>query len=115
MLSVVGKIYAVILVDGVRKVTQGLIDKQQGEYGAGSGCVDQIFTLKQVGEKARENKRRVYVGFMDLEKEYDRVNREALWHAIGASYQKKISQVKSLRNTSSLKSQEEFYMPLIFL
>ena len=28
------------------------------------------------GGKAREKKRRVYVGFMDLEKEYDRVNRE---------------------------------------
>ena len=37
-------------------------------------CVDQIFTLKQIGEKAREKKRRVYVGFIDLEKAYDRVN-----------------------------------------
>ena len=40
-------------------------------------CVDQIFTLKQVGEKAREKKRRVYVDFIDLEKAYDRINREA--------------------------------------
>ena len=43
------------------------------------GCVDQIFTLKQIGEKAREKKCSVYVGFIDLEKAYDRVNREALW------------------------------------
>ena len=42
---------------------------------SGRGCVDQIFTLKQIGEKAKENKCRVYVGFMDLEKAYDRVNR----------------------------------------
>ena len=28
------------------------------------GCVDQIFTLKQIGEKVRENKRKVYVGFI---------------------------------------------------
>ena len=32
----------------------------------GRGCVDQIFTLKQIGQKAREKKRSVYVGFMDL-------------------------------------------------
>ena len=34
--------------------------------------------LKQIGEKAWEKKGRVYVGFMDLEKAYDRVSREAL-------------------------------------
>ena len=45
-------------------------------------CVDQIFTLKQIGKKAQEKKRRVYVGFMDLEKAYDSVNREALWQVL---------------------------------
>ena len=79
MLSVVGKIYAGILVDRFRNLTEGLIDDVQGRVRAGSGCVDQIFILKQIGEKAREKKCRVYVGFMDLEKTYDRVNREALW------------------------------------
>ena len=44
-----------ILVDRVRRVTE------QGVFRAGRGCVDHIFTLKQIGEKAREKKRRVYV------------------------------------------------------
>ena len=47
LLSVVGKIYAEILVDRVRRVTGGLIEDEQGGFRAGSGCVDQIFTLKQ--------------------------------------------------------------------
>ena len=42
-----------------------------------SGQVDEIFTLKQIGEKVCEKKQKVYMGFMDLEKAYDRVNREA--------------------------------------
>ena len=46
--------------------------------GAGRGCVDQIFKLKQIGEKAREKKSRVYMGFIGLEKVYNRVNRETL-------------------------------------
>ena len=46
------------------------------------GCADQIFTLNQIGEKAQEEKRRVYVGSMDLEKTYDMVNREALWQVL---------------------------------
>ena len=44
------------------------------------GCVDQVFTLKQIGEKVQEKKCRVYVGF--IEKVYDRVNREALWKVL---------------------------------
>ena len=31
---------------------------------------------------AREKKNALYVGFMDLEKPYDRVKREALWQAL---------------------------------
>ena len=43
---------------------------------AGRECVDQIFTLKQIGEKVREKKCKVYMAFMDLE------NREALWQVL---------------------------------
>ena len=52
LLSVVGKIYTGILIDRVRKVTVSLIDDEQEGFKAWSGCVDQIFTLKQIGEKA---------------------------------------------------------------
>ena len=55
-------------MDRVRRVTEGLIDDQQGGFRAGKRCVDKIFTLKEIGEKAREKKYRVYVCFMDLEK-----------------------------------------------
>ena len=38
-------------------MTGGLIDDEQGGLRAWSGCVDQIFPLKQIGEKSREKKR----------------------------------------------------------
>ena len=56
MLSVARKIYAGIQVDRVRKVIKGLIDDVQGGFRAGRGCVDQICTLKHIGEKEREKK-----------------------------------------------------------
>ena len=37
LLCVVGKIYAGILVDRVRKVTEGLIDDEQGGFRVGRG------------------------------------------------------------------------------
>ena len=65
-------------MDRVRRVTEGLNDDEQGGFRAGRVCIDQIFTLKYISEKAREKKRRAYVGSIDLEKAYDKVNREAL-------------------------------------
>ena len=52
LFSMFGKIYVGILADRVRRVTGGLIDNDQGGFRAGRECVDQIFTLKQIGEKA---------------------------------------------------------------
>ena len=48
----VGKIYADILVDRVRSVTEGLIDDEQEDFRAEREYVDQIFTLIQIDEKA---------------------------------------------------------------
>ena len=60
LLTVVGKINAGVLVDRVRRVTGGLINDEEGGVRAGRVCVDQIFTLKQLSEKAREKKHSVY-------------------------------------------------------
>src|SRR5678815_1650706 len=71
LLSVVGKVYAGILVERVRRVTEGLISEEQGAFRSGRGCVDQIFTLKQMIENMREKKNKLYLGFMDLQQAYD--------------------------------------------
>ena len=36
----------------MQRVTGGLIDDEQGGFRVGRECVNQIFTLKQIGEKA---------------------------------------------------------------
>ena len=53
LLSLVGKIYAKVLLERVREVTEGLMVHEQKGFRAGRGCIDQIFFLKQIGEKAR--------------------------------------------------------------
>ena len=35
-------------------MTKGLIDDEQGVFRDGRGCVDEIFTLKQISGKAQE-------------------------------------------------------------
>ena len=65
-----------------------------GGFRAGRGCVDQIFTLKQIGEKAQEKNFRVYVGFIDLEKPYDRVNKEAFCQVVAQPWKRWIYTVQ---------------------
>ena len=50
----VGKIYeyAMIKTDRVLRVTGCLIGDEQGGFREGRGCVDQSFTLKEIGKKA---------------------------------------------------------------
>ena len=52
LLSVVGEINEGILVDRLRKVTEGWIDDKQVGFRSERGCVAQTFTVKQIDEKA---------------------------------------------------------------
>ena len=55
---------------------------EQGGFRAGRGCNDQIFTVRQIMEKTIEKDKVVYMAFVDLEKAYDKVNREKLWRVL---------------------------------
>ncbi len=48
----------------------------------GRGCVDQIFAMKRLMEGYLGKDKKLYAAFMDLEKAYDRVDREALWSVL---------------------------------
>ena len=62
-----GKVYPGILVDIINLMTKGLIDDEQGGFRSGMGCVDQIFTLKQLRRKhTRRNKRYCICRFYKL-------------------------------------------------
>ena len=49
-----------------------------GGFRSGMRCLNQISTLKQIGEKAHERKPTVYVGSIDVQKVYAWINRKAL-------------------------------------
>ena len=70
-------------MDRICGVTECLIDDEDGGFRSGKGCVDPIFNLKQIGEKAYEIKPRMHVSFIYLacirvkgdENEYFRIDR----------------------------------------
>jgi len=54
------------------------IDDMQFGFMKGKGTTDTIFIVRQIQEKFRANVKKLYFGFVDLEKAFDRVPREVI-------------------------------------
>ncbi len=79
LLIVPGKIYRRILNERMMKITDKSVGDEQRGFRKGRGCVNQIFAMKILVKKYLEKDRRLFAAFMDLEKDYDRVDRKGLW------------------------------------
>ncbi len=64
------------------EVTEEKVSEEQGGFRKGRGCVDKIFAMKRLVERYLGKDKKLYDAFMDLEKAYDRVDREALWSVL---------------------------------
>ncbi len=54
----------------------------KGALGEGKSCVDQIFAIKMLVEEYLGKDRKLHAAFLDLEKAYDRDEKEALWNVL---------------------------------
>ena len=82
LLSVVGKVYGRVLINRIRDRTESIISEVQSGFRRGRGCTDQTFVVRQICEKYVRKGKDVYFAFLDLEKAYDRVDRDAMWNVL---------------------------------
>ncbi len=75
LLSVPSKIYGRILNERLTMITGKSVGNEQGGFWKGRGSEDQIFAVKILVEKYLEKDRKLFGAFMDLEKAYDRADR----------------------------------------
>ena len=59
-----------------------MIAEVQSSFGRGRGCTDQIFIVRQICEKYLGKGKGMYFAFSNLEKEYDRTDRDAMWNVL---------------------------------
>ena len=80
--DVVGKLFGRILQDGLQLIAERVLPESQCGFCKGRGCVDMIFTARQLFEKSREHDDPLFALFVDFRKAYDVVSREALWKVL---------------------------------
>ena len=87
LLSIPSKVFTKAILNHLKPHSELLLRESQCGFRNGRGCVDQLFSLRTLMEKAREFHRPLYVCFISLRKAYiDTVNCEALWSILQSSY-----------------------------
>ena len=82
LLSVVGKLYSRVQFIRVMAGTKCAIGEEQCGFRQGRGCMDQVFAIRQVGEKYHANWKVVFWAFTDLKKAYDTIDRHGMWQML---------------------------------
>lgn len=79
LLSTAGKVLAHIINKRLSLLAETLLPETQCGFRPGRGTIDAIFVVKQIKKKSLEQHRPLFMCFVDLEKAFDRVPRDALW------------------------------------
>ena len=82
LLDVVGKVFAKIVQERLQIIANKVLPESQCGFRRGRECTDMIFVARQLIEKADEHGGALFILFIDLQKAYDSVPRQALWQVL---------------------------------
>lgn len=78
LLATAGKILAKIILNRIKTISEEVLLESQCGFRPGRSTTDMIFTLRQLQEKAIEQRQPLYTVFLDFSKAFDTVDRETL-------------------------------------
>ena len=76
------KIFEQIIAKKIKQKIESTLNDAQNGFRKGRSIQDNIFIIKQIIEKAQKEKKQIYLGFIDLEKAFDRVPRKKIWEIL---------------------------------
>ena len=86
LLGIPGKVFCRVIQKRLAERGNQFLRESQCGFRKGCGCIDQVFVLRVLAEKAREYNNPLYLCFVDLKKAYDSVSRDALWVVLQKRY-----------------------------
>ena len=82
LLSVPSKIFCKIIQMRLSDAINTILRKEQAGFRPGVGCIDHIFTLRNIIEQCIEWNTKVHINFIDLEKAFDSIHRDTSWRIL---------------------------------
>jgi Reverse transcriptase (RNA-dependent DNA polymerase)/Endonuclease-reverse transcriptase len=82
LLSTVTKLYERILENRLRNIVDPSLTQSQSGFRKGRSTMDHVFTIKEIITKAQNRGEDIYMGFVDLEKAFDRLPRTKIWECL---------------------------------
>lgn len=79
LLVIVGKIFARVALGRLQQLGERVYPESQCGFRASRSTIDMIFSLRQLQEKCREQRKPLYIAFIDLTKAFDLVSRSGLF------------------------------------
>lgn len=100
LLSIPSKVLLRIILNRIKTVIDEKIRREQHGFRAGRSCTDLINTLRIIVEQSSEYQTQLFLTFVDFERAFDSVTREAMWSALKSFGvpQKIINLIKSMYN-----------------
>ena len=86
LLCIPGKVSCRVIQRRVAERVEHLLRESKCGFRKEWGCIDQVFTLRVLAEKAREFNTSLYLSLVYLRKAYDSVNCKALWIVVRKKY-----------------------------
>ena len=110
-MSVASKVVGKAILNRLKHVFDTQLEENQCGFRPKRACCDQIYVARMLIQKTREFNRPLYFCFIDLQKAYDSINREALWQSFRRFFsipEKIICILQALRhNTTGIVRAEE--------
>ena len=82
LVSIASKLLTMIILRRLTGAREKQIRENQAGFRPGRGCIDHIFTLRQILEHRHSFNRSTIVVFLDLKAAFDSVDRGTLWHCL---------------------------------
>ena len=82
LLSVVGKVFARVALTKLQLLAERTLPESQYGFRTGRSTIDMIFSVRQLQEKCREQRRPLFISFIDLTKAFDLLSRRGLFNLL---------------------------------
>ena len=84
LLSVPSNFFLKVLVNRITTSLDHILRKEQAGFRSNIGCIDHIFTIRNIIEQSIEWQHKIILNFIDFEKAFDSLNRECMWEILKA-------------------------------